>query len=202
MSQRIQFPYFVQGHTKSVPRMKIFDHSNGLYTDHYELTMAQGYFLSGKYKQRASFDYFYRKNPYNGGFVTFSGLSTFLDLLRDFWFSKEDCTYLISIGFHPEFVKYLEDFKFSGNIYAVDEGEVIFPHEPVVRIEGNLLETQLIETLLLNIMNFESLIATKANRTRMVAGDRSLLEFGLRRSQGFGGMLATKAAINGGFDAT
>ncbi|MFB6318833.1 nicotinate phosphoribosyltransferase [Saccharicrinis sp. FJH54] len=182
--------------------MLIHNQANGLYTDHYELTMAQGYFLSGKYRQRASFDYFYRKNPFNGGFVSFSGLSTFLELLKDFRFSKDDCNYLLSVGFNSEFVKYLETFSFSGDIWSVNEGEVIFPNEPVVRIEGNLAETQLIETLLLNVLNFESLIATKANRMRMVAGERLLLEFGLRRAQGFGGILATKAAMNGGFDAT
>ncbi|MFB6342123.1 nicotinate phosphoribosyltransferase [Saccharicrinis sp. FJH62] len=182
--------------------MKIFDHFFGLYTDHYELTMAQGYFLSSKYTQRASFDYFYRRNPFKGGFVTFSGLSTFLEILKDFKFSEDDCAYLISVGFDKDFVNHLKNFRFRGHIWSVQEGEVVFPNEPIVRIEGNLLETQLIETLLLNILNFESLIATKANRMRIVAGDRLLLEFGLRRAQGLGGLMATKAAMNGGFDAT
>jgi nicotinate phosphoribosyltransferase len=175
----------------------------GLYTDHYELTMAQGYFLSGLHEKKASFDYFFRKNPYNGGFVIFAGLSDLLDLILKYQFSAEDCNYLKSIGFNEKFVQYLKNFRFSGNIYSVREGELVFPNEPVLRVEGNLIETQLIESILLNIINFQSLIATKAARMRLVAGeDRQLVDFGLRRAQGLGAIHASKAAMIGGFNST
>ena len=176
--------------------------NTGLYTDHYELTMAQGYFLSGRHQKQACFDYFFRKNPYQGSFVVFSGLSSILDMLENYHFDSEACEYLESIGFNKQFVDYLRNFSFHASIHSVKEGEIIFPYEPVLRVEGNILETQLIETLLLNILNFESLIATKASRIRLAAGDRVLLEFGLRRAQGLGGIHASKAAISGGFDKT
>lgn len=174
----------------------------GLYTDHYELTMAQGYFLSNRHLKRASFDYFFRKNPYKGSYVVFSGLSSLLEMIEAFHFSPEDCDYLLSIGFQSSFVDYLRTFRFQGNIHAVREGELVFPYEPTLRVEGTILETQLIETLLLNVLNFESLIATKASRIRLAAGDRILMEFGLRRAQGLGGIHASKAAVSGGFNST
>ncbi|MCB2196731.1 MAG: nicotinate phosphoribosyltransferase [Bacteroidetes bacterium] len=175
----------------------------GLYTDHYELTMAQGYFLSGLHEKTASFDYFFRKNPYNGGFVIFAGLSDLLNLILSYQFSDEDCNYLKSIGFNHTFIQYLKNFRFTGSIYSVREGELVFPNEPVLRVEGNLIETQLIESILLNIINFQSLIATKAARMRLVAGeDRQLVDFGLRRAQGLGAIHASKAAMIGGFNST
>ncbi|MCW0481943.1 nicotinate phosphoribosyltransferase [Gaoshiqia sediminis] len=182
--------------------MNLIEKGSGLYTDHYELTMAQGYFLSGRHNKPACFDYFFRKIPYQGGFVVFSGLSSLLELLENFRFDQDACIYLASIGFDERFVDFLSRFSFQGDIISVREGEVIFPNEPVLRVEGNILETQLIETVLLNILNFESLIATKACRMRLAAGRRLLLEFGLRRAQGLGGINATKAAISGGFDKT
>jgi len=175
---------------------------NGLFTDHYELTMAQGYFLSGRHSSNACFDYFFRKNPFNGGYVVFAGLADLLEIIRNYRFTREDLDYLKNIGFKDDFLKYLEDFAFKGDIYAPDEGEVIFPYEPFVRVEGNILETQVIETVLLNMINFQSLIATKASRVKQSAGNRLLLDFGLRRAQGFGGIHASRAAIIGGFDGT
>ncbi|UOB18826.1 nicotinate phosphoribosyltransferase [Abyssalbus ytuae] len=179
-----------------------FKTSIGLYTDYYELTMAQGHFLNNRHEERSCFDYFFRKNPYNGGFVVFAGLSSFIEMLQSFRFDEKDCEYLEQQGFDKNFINYLRNFEFKGNIHAVREGEIIFPYEPVLHVEGTILETQLIETLLLNILNFESLIATKACRCKLAAGDKTLMEFGLRRSQGFGGINASKAAIIGGFDAT
>lgn len=175
---------------------------NGKYVDYYELTMAQGYYLSGRYNSPACFDYFFRKNPFDGGFTIFAGLSDLLDAIKNFTFSDEDCQYLFDTGLNKNFIKYLRNFSFKGNIYSVNEGEVVFPQEPVIRVEGNILEAQLIETLLLNIINFQSLIATKAARIRQSAGERILLDFGLRRAQGLGGIHATKAAMIGGFDGT
>ncbi|HAF30885.1 MAG TPA: nicotinate phosphoribosyltransferase [Bacteroidales bacterium] len=180
----------------------IFKKNIGLYTDHYELTMAQGYFLSGLQNKIASFDYFFRKNPFKGGYVVFAGLSDLIDLIDDFKFDDEDCNYLENIGFDKNFIYYLKDFKFSGDLFSVREGEIVFPNESIIRVEGNIIETQLIESLLLNIINFQSLIATKAARMRLVAGERQLVDFGLRRAQGFGSIHASRAAMIGGFNST
>ena len=173
------------------------------YTDYYELTMAQGYFLSGMHQKTASFDYFFRKIPFNGGYVIFAGVQELLETIKHITFSEEETDYLLKEGFSKDFIEYLKAFEFKGNIYSVPEGEIIFPNEPVMRVEGNLLETQLIETLLLNVLNFQSLIATKASRIKVAAGENSVvLDFGLRRSQGLGGIHATRAAMIGGFDGT
>ena len=173
------------------------------YTDYYELTMAQGYFLSGRHKKQASFDYFFRKIPFNGGFVIFAGLQELIETIKHLTFSKDETEYLRKEGFNESFLTYLESFTFNGNIYSVKEGDVIFPNEPILRIEGDLLETQLIETILLNVLNFQSLIATKASRIKVAAGEKSVvIDFGLRRSQGLGGIHATRAAMIGGFDGT
>jgi nicotinate phosphoribosyltransferase len=173
------------------------------YTDYYELTMAQGYFLSGKHQKSAGFDYFFRKIPFKGGYVIFAGLNELIETIQNFSFSEEEIEYLRKENFKKEFLDYLQDFQFKGNIYSVKEGEIVFPTEPILRVEGNLLETQLIETLLLNILNFQSLIATKAARIKLAAGEGSIvLDFGLRRSQGLGGIHATRAAMIGGFDGT
>ena len=182
--------------------MAILGKHAGLYTDHYELTMAQGYFLNDKKDIPACFDYFFRKNPFKGGYVIFAGLTDLLEVLENLRFDDEDCKYLMSIGFAPEFADYLKSFVFRADIYAPEEGEVVFPHEPVVRVEGNIIETQIIETMLLNILNFESLIATKASRIRHAAGNRLVIDFGLRRAQGLGGVLASKAAVIGGVNST
>ena len=172
------------------------------YTDFYELTMAQGYFLSGRKNDTASFEYFFRKLPFNGGYVVFAGLADFLEHLMTFRFHEDELEYLRSRSFSEQFLDYLRDFRFSGDIYTAKEGEIIFPHEPIVRVNGNIIEAQIIETLLLNILNFESLIATKSSRIKYVAGDRVVLDFGLRRAQGFGGIQVSKASIIGGLDGT
>jgi len=173
----------------------------GLYTDHYELLMAQAYFLNGR-RGWSCFDYFFRKAPYKGSYVVFAGLYDLLESIQQLKFEREDLEYLSSLGFKKEFLNYLEKFSFSGNIYSVQEGEIIFPNEPALRVEADIIEAQIVETILLNIINFESLIATKASRMRQVAGDKLLIDFGLRRAQGLGGIQASKAAIIGGFDST
>jgi nicotinate phosphoribosyltransferase len=182
--------------------MQLLNHHTGLYTDHYELSMAQGYFLNGMEEATAVFDYFFRKNPYDGGYVVFAGLADLLELLENYKFEPEDCRYLEEIGFKKEFVSYLKDFRVKADIYSVREGEIVFPYESCLRVEGGIIETQLIETLVLNVLNFESLIATKASRMRMAAGNRILLDFGLRRAHGLGGIQASRAAVCGGFDKT
>lgn len=174
----------------------------GTYTDFYQLTMAQVYFLKGQHEQRAVFDYFFRKLPFDGGYAVFAGLENLLDALEGFCFDAEDLDYLQQQLMHPEFLQYLKQFKFRGTVRASLEGDVVFPVRPVVSIEASILEAQLIETLLLNILNFQTLIATKASRIRQVAGARKLIDFGLRRAQGAGGYFASRAAMVGGFDAT
>ncbi len=175
----------------------------GLYTDFYELTMIQGYYLEGKKDGTAVFDYFFRSNPFAGGYVIFAGLENLLSLLKNFTYPKEALDFLARRGFRDAFLKYLEEFRFRGDILSVREGEVIFPNEPVVRVEGNIMETQVVETLLLNVLNFESLIATKASRIREAAGPEALIsDFGMRRAQGISSLQAARAAVIGGFDST
>lgn len=174
----------------------------GLYTDFYELSMAQGYFLSGKRSDKAYFDYFFRRNPYEGGFTVFAGLSDFLELLEKFRFGADDIQYLKQQGLNSEFLEYLRSFKFSGTIKSVKEGEIVFPNEPILCVEGNIIECQLIESLLLNILNFETLVATKAFRIKLVSGERLFSDFGLRRAQGLGAIQASRAAIIGGASTT
>ena len=182
--------------------MKNFNEHIGLYADHYAFTMAQGYFLDGRENCRTGFDYFFRKNPFNSGYAIFAGLSDFLEMLTDFRFNSESVNALKLKGFNDKFLNYLKTFQFKGNIFAPLEGEVIFANEPVMRVEGNIIETQLIEALLLNMINFQSLIATKASRLRQAAGERLVLDFGLRRAQGLSAIHASKAAIIGGLNAT
>jgi len=173
-----------------------------LYTDYYELTMAQGYFRTGMAEKNACFDYFFRKLPYKGGYVVFAGLDDLLEILKDYSFDQEDIAYLRKLGFNEDFLSYLKQFRFKGTIHSVKEGEIIFPNEPVMRVEGTILETQIIETLALNLLNFQSLIATKASRIKYAAGNRSVIEFGLRRAQGLGAIHASRAAIIGGAEST
>ncbi len=182
----------------------MFEHQrvSPLYTDYYQLTMAQAYFKGAHHEETACFDYFFRKIPYSGGYVVFAGLGEAVRLLEGLRFSEGDLSYLRSLGFEEDFLDYLAGFRFKGSIYGMQEGEVVFPYQPILRVEGTLLEAQLVETLLLNCLNFQSLIATKASRIRRSAGERVLSDFGLRRAQSFGAMSASRAAIIGGFDST
>lgn len=172
------------------------------YTDQYQLTMGQVYFLKGQKDHVAVFDYFFRKIPFGGGYAVFAGLEDVLRILEDFRFSTDDIEYLRAQGLHPAFVDYLAGFRFTGNIYSSREGDLVFPIRPVLTVEAKIIEAQVIETMLLNILNFETLIATKASRIREVIGSRTLIDFGLRRAHGTGGYHASRAAIVGGCDAT
>lgn len=174
----------------------------GTYTDLYQLTMGQVYFLQGTSRHEAVFDYFFRKLPFNGGYVVFAGLASLLTVLQDLRFGAEDLDYLRKIGLNEDFLSHLKNFRFQGTVHAMKEGEIVFPNQPIVRVRGTMLEAQLIETLLLNVLNFQSLVATRAARIRWVAPDRILSDFGLRRAQGVGGYHAARAAIVGGFDST
>lgn len=172
------------------------------YTDFYQISMGQVYYLSNRHHEKAVFDYFFRKLPFEGGYAIFAGLDDLLQILPSLKFSAKDLEFLSKNNFDAGFIDFLRDWRFRGTLYSSREGDVVFPTRPVLRVEGGMLEVQLIETLLLNILNFETLIATKASRVRLVAGKAVLMDFGLRRAQGLGGYHATRASIVGGFDAT
>ncbi|MFW6215547.1 MAG: nicotinate phosphoribosyltransferase, partial [Alkalispirochaetaceae bacterium] len=177
--------------------------TSGLLTDLYELTMMQGYFQY-KMNECAVFDMFYRRQPFNGGFSIFAGLEDLVETLENLTFDSSDIEYLRSTGYFNEpFLEFLREFRFSGELWSVREGTVVFPGEPLIRVHATLMEAQLIESLLLNIINFQTLIATKTARI-FVASDRGkVLEFGLRRAQGWNGALqASRAAFIGGASAT
>lgn len=174
----------------------------GTYTDFYQLTMAQVYFLKKHHNDVAVFDYFFRKLPFKGGYAIFAGLESLLEVLENLHFDQQDIDFLGQQGFHPDFLNYLKHFKFTGTIYSSYEGDVIFPTRPILIVEAPIVEAQIIETMVLNFLNFQILIATKASRLKQVAGHRKLMDFGLRRAQGPGGYYASRAAIIGGVDAT
>ncbi|MFI3257580.1 MAG: nicotinate phosphoribosyltransferase, partial [Spirochaetales bacterium] len=152
----------------------------------------------------AVFDMFFRRNPFGGGFAVFAGLETLLDNLVHFCFEDDDIAYLQSLGiFEQGFLDYLRDFRFTGDLYATEEGSIVFPGEPLVRIHAGLIEAQIIEGLVLNQLNFQSLIATKSLRICLASKNSHVMEFGLRRAQGFdGAMSASRAAYIGGASST
>ncbi|MGE3608359.1 MAG: nicotinate phosphoribosyltransferase [Bacteriovoracaceae bacterium] len=182
--------------------LRSFINYSGTFVDFYEISMGQVYYKLGRLNEMANFDYFFRKSPYNSGYVIFAGLNDILKILEKIRFTQCDLDWLQSQGFDDDYLTYLRNFRFQGKIFSCEEGEIIFPHIPALRVEANLIEAQMIETLLLNLINFQSLIATKASRVRSVAKDVNLLEFGLRRAQGPGGYYASRASIIGGFDST
>ncbi len=175
-----------------------------LLTDLYQLTMVGGYVHEGKKEQWANFDYFFRSVPDNGGYCILAGLADVIDYIRTLRFNGEDLSYLDGLGmFSTEFLAYLENFKFSGDLWAIPEGTVVFPHEPLVRVTAPLPEAQLIETTLLNVMNFQTLIATKAARVLWAAQGDPVFDFGLRRAHGpDGALMASRAAYIGGVEGT
>lgn len=177
--------------------------TSALLTDLYELTMIQGYFLKQR-NPRVIFDMFYRTQPFSSGFSIFAGLQPLMESLEKFSFSEEDIEYLSSTGFFTaDFLEYLRNFRFTGDLYAMSEGTIIFPGEPLLRIHSTLIEAQLIESMLLNVINFQSLIATKAARIYIASNCGKVLEFGLRRAQGWDGAIsASRAAYIGGASAT
>lgn len=183
----------------------------GMLTDLYQLTMAYGYYRQGLHQRKSIFHLFYRKPPFGGQFAVAAGLPLAIDLIKGLRFSADDVQYLGrqkgadgKALFNEQFLNYLQRLKFSGDVWAIPEGEAVFPHEPLLRIEANLVEAQLLETALLTVMNFSTLIATKAARIRAAAApEDTVLEFGLRRAQGIdGGLTASRAAYLGGCDAS
>lgn len=171
-----------------------------LLTDLYELTMMQGYFKHKDRNETVIFDAFYRTNPCNGGYAIAAGLEQLIKYIKELHFSKQDIDYLASLQiFDHDFLEYLADFKFSGDIYAIPEGTVVFPREPLVKVIAPIMEAQLVETAILNIINHQSLIATKAARVCYAAKGDGIMEFGLRRAQGpDAGIYGARAAVIGG----
>lgn len=171
-----------------------------LLTDLYELTMMQGYFKNKDRNETVIFDAFFRNNPCGGGYSICAGLEQVIQYIKELHFDKEDIDYLASLGiFDEDFLEYLSEFKFSGDIYAIPEGTVMFPREPMVKVVAPIMEAQLVETAILNIINHQSLIATKAARVCYAARGDGIMEFGLRRAQGpDAGTYGARAAMIGG----
>ena len=188
----------------------VYRPSLALATDLYQLTMAQAYFSSGKRQTEAAFHLFFRKNPFEGGFAVACGLERALDYVAGFGFAPEDLAYLETLRgndgrplFEPAFLDHLGALRLECDVDAVPEGTVVFPYEPLLRVRGPILQAQLVETALLNLVNFETLIATKAARVVLAARGDAVIDFGLRRAQGLdGGLSASRAAFVGGCVAT
>lgn len=187
----------------SICMAKIMSHTSLLLTDLYQLTMAEGYFKAGIHRRKACFDYFFRRHPFGGGYAVFTGLSDFLAFVENANSSKSDIDFLRSLHrFEEPFLKHLANLRFSGDIHAIVEGTPIFPRETVLRVQAPLEECQLLESALLNIVNYQCLVATKAARICYAARGKPVLEFGLRRAPGDGAVAASRAAYIGGCSAT
>ena len=189
---------------------QLYNQSLALLTDLYQLTMAYGYWKQNKINQEAVFTLFFRKSPFESGYTIAAGLETVVEYLQDLHFTESDLNYLASLTgnddkplFEQAFLDYLSNLRFECDIDAVPEGTIVFPHEPLLRVQGSLLQCQILETALLNIINFQTLIATKSARVCYAAQGNPVLEFGLRRAQGIDGSLtASRAAYIGGCAAT
>ena len=173
-------------------------------TDLYQLTMMQGYLDNGYQNKEAVFDVFFRELPYKGGYALAAGLEQVVEYIENLSFSEEDLAYLRSLNlFNEKFLEELRDFRFMGQIDAIPEGTMVFPYEPLIRVKGRIFETQLLETAILNLVNFQTLIATKASRVVTAAEGGPVMEFGLRRAQGpDAGVLGARAAFIGGCQST
>lgn len=170
-----------------------------LLTDLYELTMMQGYYEKGQ-NENVIFDVFFRQNPCNNGYSVCAGLDQVIDYIKNLHFTYDDVDYLRGLGiFKEDFLHYLSGFHFSGDIYAIPEGTVVFPKEPLLKVVAPIMEAQLVETAILNIINHQSLIATKTSRIVFAANGDGIMEFGLRRAQGpDAGLYGARAAMIGG----
>ncbi len=189
---------------KGLARMfKFEDDSFMLHTDLYQINMGQTYLEQGLADRTAVFDLYFREVPFGNGYAVFAGLERIIDFLENLHFTASDIEYLGSLGYEEDFLNYLKDLRFTGKVRAVQEGELVFANMPLVQVEAPIIEAQLIETALLNIVNFQTLIATKASRIRQIVPDDGLMEFGTRRAHEFDAALwGSRAAIIGGFDGT
>lgn len=189
---------------------RFYNDSLALLTDLYQLTMAYGYWKLGRMEQEAVFNLFFRKHPFQGGFTIAAGLQYVVDYVQGLHFADDDIAYLATLTgndghplFEQAFLEYLRTLEFTVDIDAIPEGTVVFPQEPLVRVSGPIIQCQLLETPLLNMVNFQTLIATKAARICQAADGQPVMEFGLRRAQGIDGALAaTRACFIGGCTST
>lgn len=180
------------------------DDSLTLHTDLYQINMMKTYWETGRANLNAVFECYFRNMPFDNGYAIFAGLERLVDYLEQLTFSESDLAYLAEVENYPtEFIEYLRNFKFACTVRSAVEGELVFDNEPIIQVEGPLVQCQLVETALLNIVNFQTLIATKAARIKSVIGDDPLLEFGTRRAQELDAAIwGTRAAYIGGADAT
>lgn len=181
------------------------DYISALHTDKYQITMMYAHFKNGSHLNRRAFDLYFRDLPFGNGYVVVAGLERAITYLENLRFTEEDIAYLETLGenFDPAFYDLLRNFRFSGNVYALPEGTITFPGVPMLRVEGPIMELQLIETALLNFIGFQSLIATKAARIRHVAQTDQLMEFGTRRAQEKDAAVwGARATYIAGFDST
>lgn len=185
-------------------RSNYADDSLALHTDLYQINMAESYWAAGIHNRKAIFELYFRKLPFGNGYAIFAGLERMLEYLRNFRFSESDIVYLRDeVGYKEDFIDYLKEVRFTGDMYSMVEGELVFANEPIVRIEAPLVEAQLIETALLNIVNYQTLIATKASRIKQVVKNEVAMEFGTRRAQEMDAAIwGTRAAFIGGFNST
>jgi nicotinate phosphoribosyltransferase len=180
------------------------DDSFTLHTDLYQINMVETYWRDGIHNKKSVFELFFRKLPFGNGYGVFAGLERVIQFVENFRFSADDIEYLRNeVGYQEDFLEYLQDLRFTGTIRAMKEGELAFGHEPMLRIDAPLAQAQLLETALLNIVNYQTLIATKASRMKQVIGSGTALEFGTRRAQEMDAAIwGTRAAYLAGFDAT
>ncbi len=183
---------------------KYADDSLALHTDLYQINMAESYWADGIHERKAVFELFFRNLPFGNGYAIFAGLERVLDYLRDFHFSESDLAYLKDeLGYKDDFISYLKELRFTGDVYSMVEGELVFANEPIIRVEATLIEAQLIETALLNIVNYQTLIATKASRIKQVVKDEVVMEFGSRRAHEMDAAIwGARATFIGGVEAT
>lgn len=182
---------------------KNLDDSFALHTDLYQINMAETYWRDWVHNKKSVFEVYFRKLPFGNGYAIFAGLKRVIDYLSNFHFTKSDIDYLRDEGYEEDFLAYLKEVRFTGSVRSMKEGEIVFANEPLLRIEAPLLEAQLIETAILNIVNYQTLIATKASRIKQVVGDQVAMEFGTRRAQEMDAAIwGTRAAFIGGFEAT
>lgn len=183
--------------------MQYADDSLALHTDLYQINMTKAYWDDDFHNRKAVFEVFFRKLPFGNGYAVFAGLERIIEFVKKFQFSDSDIDYLRELGYEEEFLQYLKEMRFTGTIRSMEEGELSFGNVPLLRVEAPLGQAQLLETALLNIVNYQTLIATKANRIKQVVQDEVVMEFGTRRAHELDAAIwGTRAAYIGGFDAT
>lgn len=176
---------------------------DALHTDLYQINMGYAYFKDGIHERKSYFDVYFRKIPFGGGYAVFAGLEKVVEYLNSFEFTDSDIEYLTGLGYEDSYLQYLKQMKFTGSIRSVREGEIVFGNEPLIRVEAPLIQAQIIETAILNIVNYQILIATKAARIKHLCPNEPCMEFGTRRAHEFDAAVwGARASIIGGFDST